>query len=91
MVVETGALADAAAADVLVGAAAEVTRALEGGAAAADSDAEVARVRWLLVVPAGNPQALRGLTDVERAGGRGVGGGRPRGARGAAGAAEAGA
>ena len=35
VVVETGSLADAAGADVLVGAAAEVTRALEGGAAAA--------------------------------------------------------
>jgi hypothetical protein len=67
VVVETGRLAEGAA-DVFVGAAAEVTRALEGGAAAVDSDAEVARVPWLLVVPAGNPQALRGLADAERAG-----------------------
>jgi len=67
VVVETGRLADATA-DVLVGAAVELTRALEGGAAVIDSDAEVARVPWLLVVPAGNPQALRGLADVDRAG-----------------------
>jgi extracellular solute-binding protein len=67
VVVETGRLADGAA-DVLVGAAAEVTRALEGGSAVTDSDAEVARIPWVLVVPAGNPQALRSLADVDRAG-----------------------
>ena len=65
--VETGSLADAATADVLVGAAAEVTRALEGGAAAPDSDAEVARVKWVLVVPEGNPNQIQGLADAERA------------------------
>jgi extracellular solute-binding protein len=65
--VETGPLGDAAGADVLVGAAAEVTRALEGGAAAADSDAEVARVRWVLIVPPGNPNQIHGLADAERA------------------------
>jgi hypothetical protein len=67
VLVETGPL-DARSADVFVGAAAEVTRALEGGAAVADSDTEVGRVRWLLVVPEGNPQALTGLADVDRAG-----------------------
>jgi hypothetical protein len=67
VVVETGPLADAAGADVLVGAAAEVTRALEGGGAAADSDAEVARVKWLLIVPQGNPNQIHGLADAERA------------------------
>ena len=67
VVVETGSLADGAGADVLVGAAAEVTRALEGGAAAPDSDAEVARVKWLLVVPQGNPNQIHGLADAERA------------------------
>jgi extracellular solute-binding protein len=67
VVVETGPLADAAGADVLVGASAEVTRALEGGAAAADSDAEVARVKWVLVVPEGNPNQIHGLADAERA------------------------
>ena len=67
VVVETGALADAAGADVLVGASSEVTRALEGGAAAVDSDAEVARVKWMLVVPEGNPNQIHGLADAERA------------------------
>ena len=67
VVVETGTLGDAATADVLVGAAAEVTRALEGGAAAADSDAHVARVKWVLVVPEGNPNQIQGLADAERA------------------------
>jgi hypothetical protein len=67
VVVETGPLADAAGADVLVGASAEVTRALEGGTAAADSDAEIARVKWVLVVPQGNPDQIRGLADAERA------------------------
>jgi hypothetical protein len=67
VVVEVGRLSDPTSADVLVGAAAEVTRALEGGHAAAGSDAEVARVPWVLVVPPGNPQELRGLGDVGRA------------------------
>jgi Bacterial extracellular solute-binding protein len=67
-VVETGTLLDAATADVLVGSAAEVTRALESGAAAPDSDAEVARVPWLLVVTAGNPYGLTSLGDAARAG-----------------------
>jgi ABC-type molybdate transport system substrate-binding protein len=67
VIVATGSLTDAATADVLVGAAAEVTRALEGGAAAADSDAHVARVKWVLVVPAGNPNQIQGLADAERA------------------------
>ena len=67
-VVETGALGDAAAAAVLVGASAEVTRALESGAAAPDSDAEVARVPWVLVVTAGNPYGVRTLADAARAG-----------------------
>jgi accessory colonization factor AcfC len=68
VLVEPWSLGDAAAADVLVGSAAEVTRALEGGWAVADSDAEVARVRWVLVVPAGNPNQIRGLADANRAG-----------------------
>ena len=68
VVVETGTLGDAATADVLVGASAEVTRALEGGAAAADSDATIARMKWVLVVPEGNPNRIEGLADAERAG-----------------------
>ena len=67
-VVETGVLAGDTTADVFVGAAAEVTRALESGAAAADSDAEVARVPWLLVVTAGNPYQVHRLADTTRAG-----------------------
>jgi len=68
VVVETGSLGDTGPADVFVGSAAEVTRALEGGAAVLDSDAEVARVRWLLVVPEGNPHQIHGLADLDRAG-----------------------
>jgi ABC-type molybdate transport system substrate-binding protein len=67
-VVETGALGDATTADVLVGASAEVTRALEAGAAAADSDAEVARVPWVLVLTTGNPYGIHRLADAARAG-----------------------
>ena len=67
VVVETGGLGDAGPADVVVGSAAEVTRALEGGAAVLDSDAEVARVRWVLVVPEGNPHQIHGLADLDRA------------------------
>lgn len=67
VVVETGSLAQADGADVLVGASVEVTRALEGGTAAADSDAEVARVKWVLVVPEGNPNQIHDLSDAERA------------------------
>ena len=68
VVVETGSLADPGNADVFVGASAEITRALEGGTAAADSDAQVARVKWVLVVPPGNPNQIEGLADAERAG-----------------------
>ena len=67
VVVETGDLGDAATADVLVGAAAEVTRALETGAAAPDSDTAVAKVRWVLVVPNGNPYQVHRLADTARA------------------------
>lgn len=49
LTVETGDLADASA-DVLVGSAVEVTRALESGGAQNDSDVEIARVPWVLVL-----------------------------------------
>ena len=49
LTVETGDLADASA-DVLVGSAVEVTRALESGRALIDSDVEIARVPWVLVL-----------------------------------------
>src|SRR5687768_10466542 len=66
-VVESGDLTGDTTADVLVGAAAEVTRALEAGHAAADSDTEVAKVRWVLVVPTGNPYQVQRLADTVRA------------------------
>lgn len=47
--VETGDLGDASA-DVLVGSAVEVTRALESGRARDDTDVEIARVPWVLVL-----------------------------------------
>lgn len=68
VMVETGSVTGPEPADVLVGAAAEVARALEGGAAVLDSDATVARLPWMLVVPAGNPHGIAALADVERAG-----------------------
>ncbi|MCM2257274.1 MAG: substrate-binding domain-containing protein [Vicinamibacteria bacterium] len=65
-----GALTGAAdAADVLVATAAEVTRAVESGAAVEGSEVAIARIPFVLVVPAGNPLGLRGLEDVARAGG----------------------
>ena len=51
------------AADVLVGADVEVTRALEMGMALPDSDLDVARIPWVLRVPAGNPSRIVGLED----------------------------
>lgn len=61
--------AAAEAADVLVATAAEVTRAVESGAAVEGSEVAIARIPFVLVVPAGNPLGLRGLEDVARAGG----------------------
>lgn len=65
-----GALTGAAeAADALVATAAEITRAVESGAAVEGSEVAIARIPFVLVVPAGNPLGLRGLEDVGRAGG----------------------
>ena len=64
--VETGDLADATA-DVLVGSAVEVTRALESGRAQNDSDVEIASVPWVLVLGEAAP-ALQSLKDVAAAG-----------------------
>ena len=64
--VETGDLADPTA-DVLVGSAVEVTRALESGRAQNDSDVEVASVPWVLVLGEAAP-ALQSLKDVAAAG-----------------------
>lgn len=51
------------AADVLVAADVEVTRALEAGMALLDSDVDLARIPWVLQVPAGNPSRIAGLED----------------------------
>ena len=64
--VETGDLKDATA-DVLVGSALEVTRALESGRAQNDSDVEIASVPWVLVLGEAAP-ALRSLKEVAAAG-----------------------
>jgi hypothetical protein len=64
--VETGDLGDATA-DVLVGSAVEVTRALESGRAQNDSDVEIASVPWVLVLGDKAP-SLQSLKDVAAAG-----------------------
>ncbi|MCL4821942.1 MAG: substrate-binding domain-containing protein [Vicinamibacteria bacterium] len=56
-------------ADLLIAAASEVARAVESGTALEDGEIGLARVPFVLVVPAGNPLGLRGLDDVARAGG----------------------
>lgn len=66
--VETGALRDPVPADVLVGSGVEVTRALEGGDAVVGSEEQVARIPWVLSVPAGNPMGIAGLADLARPG-----------------------
>jgi hypothetical protein len=49
--------------DVLLGADVEITRALESGRAVLDSEVDLARVPWVLAVPAGNPDRIMGLDD----------------------------
>ena len=66
--VETGALRDPVPADVLVGSGVEVARALEGGDAVVGSEEQVARIPWVLSVPAGNPMGIAGLADLARPG-----------------------
>ena len=63
VVVEVGHLDSA---DVLVGSAVEVTRAMEGGAAAEGSDVAVARIPWVLSMAPGNPASIRGVADLAR-------------------------
>ena len=63
---ETGDLADATA-DVLVGSAIEVTRALESGRAENDSDVEIASVPWVLVLGDTAP-VLQSLKEIAAAG-----------------------
>jgi ABC-type sulfate transport system substrate-binding protein len=64
----TGGFRDLVDADVFVGADVEVTRALESGAAAIKSEADVATIPWVLVVEPGNALGLRGTADLDRAG-----------------------
>jgi hypothetical protein len=64
--VTPGGFRDLSGADAFVGAAAEVTRALESGAAVLRSEVDIAEVPWVLVVPEGNPQGLRGAADLPR-------------------------
>jgi hypothetical protein len=63
---ETGDLADATA-DVLVGSAVEITRALESGLALFDSDVDIASVPWVLVLGEKAPD-LHSLKEVAAAG-----------------------
>lgn len=64
LAVETGALRDAGAADVLVGGGVEITRAIEGGGAIESTETDVARVPWVLSLTAGNPLGLGRLSDL---------------------------
>jgi hypothetical protein len=64
--VERGALGAAPGLDLYVGSAVEMTRAVESGAASEGSEVDLARIPWVLSVPAGNPDRLSGLTDLER-------------------------
>ena len=66
--VSAGGFRDLAGADVFVGADVEVTRALESGAAALRSEADVASVPWVLAVRDGNPSGLGGTPDLARTG-----------------------
>ena len=65
--VERGPLA-AQGSDLFVGSAVEMTRAIESGAAREGSEVDLARIPWVLSVPAGNPDRLSGLADLERSG-----------------------
>jgi hypothetical protein len=62
--VEAGGLRDAGRWDVLVGSGVELTRALEGGDADLTSDVEIARIPWVLHLPAGGD--VHALSDLVR-------------------------
>jgi hypothetical protein len=64
--VTPGGFRDLSGADAFVGAAVEVTHALESGAAVLRSEVDIADVPWVLVVPHGNPLGLRGAADLPR-------------------------
>jgi hypothetical protein len=65
---ERGPLAASKGLDVYVGSAVEMTRAVESGAATEGSEVDLARIPWVLSVPAGNPDRVSGLADLERSG-----------------------
>jgi hypothetical protein len=66
---EVGPLRDASATDVFVASSGvEMTRAVESGRAVDASVVDVARIPWVLSVPAGNPEGLRALQDLARPG-----------------------
>jgi hypothetical protein len=54
-------------ADVILAFGVEMTRAVEGGTAA-DSEVSVARIPWVLSLPAGNPAGIHTLQDLDRDG-----------------------
>jgi hypothetical protein len=62
---ETGALHPPGSADVVVGADVEMTHVLEAGEALEESEAEIARIPWVLSVPPGSPLKVERLTDLE--------------------------
>jgi Bacterial extracellular solute-binding protein len=62
-----GALPGTDHADAFVGASVELTRVLEGGAGALDSEVSVATIPWVLAVAAGTPPGVRSLSDLGRA------------------------
>jgi hypothetical protein len=66
--VERGSLAASKGVDLFVGSAVEMTRAVETGAATEGSEVDLARIPWVLSVPAGNPDRLTGLSDLGRSG-----------------------
>ena len=62
-----GALPGTEPADAFVGASVELTRVLEGGAGALDSEVNVASIPWVLAVATGSGAGVRSLSDLGRA------------------------
>ena len=54
--------------DVILAFGVEMTRAVEGGTAADGSEVRVARIPWVLSLPAGNPAGIHTLQDLDRDG-----------------------
>lgn len=68
VIVERGALGQAKGTDLFAGSAVEMTRAVETGAAREGSEVDLARIPWVLSLPAGNPDRVTGLADLGRTG-----------------------